>query len=324
MDNYIIKHIELKDEKEVKFENGDQFQCQHCRKIFGKILNLRVHIRSIHQLKESHCQICGKTFPKKKSLANHINEVHSSRKSCGICSRSFKPSTFRKHRKTCQPSYSCPDCDYQTIIKQELYSHRRTHNVEIKKVFKCLQCPYSSNRIYNVEKHMQLMHTKKLKCDIDSCDKEFAHKESLERHKENHYQKHVCNICEKQFVRKSNLEKHVQQYHIKTSYLYLNRTQKIVRKNNCFYCPKCDYNSNRKSNLKVHIHRRHNKPKRKAPERAKQCNRCDKTFTRYDNLKKHLLRCKDEKSIILFLWFPQICSNFQILSTINRAEHVSK
>ena len=288
-------------EPDIKAEIPDPFPCEHCGQLCESKQDLSVHIRSRHQLKDGICDICGKEFKKAKSLENHINSVHSTQK-CEICGKSFKPPAFRYHRKICQPSYSCKDCDYKTSIKQEYDKHRRNHNVKVKKSFKCVLCTYSSGRITDLKRHMRQKHTEKLKCDSDGCDKEFAHEESLERHKEIHSPKLACHLCDKKFVRQSYLDQHILKYHcrntIETSsgFMLLHRTEKVIRKKNCFYCPKCDYKSNVKGNLKQHIHRMHNKPRNVVTEKDKHCKRCNFTFTKYTSLKRHQLHCRVDTS----------------------------
>ena len=284
-------------ESDVKVEATDQFPCEYCGKVCDSKRDLNNHIRNNHEVKHNICYICGKSFPKSKSLENHMHSVHST-ETCDICGKSFKPSAFRNHRKSCQPSYSCKDCDYQTSIKQEFDKHRRSHTAKQKKTFNCVLCPYSSFRISNLKRHMIQKHTEKLKCDIDGCDKEFAHEESLERHKETHAPKHACHLCDKKFVRKSYLEQHILKYHcrdtIQTSsgFMILHRTAKVIRKKNLFYCPKCDHKSKLKGNLKQHIHSMHNKPRNVVTEKNRHCQRCNFTFTRHNYLKKHQLHCR--------------------------------
>ena len=279
-------------------DRDTKIPCEFCGKLFAKGGKLTTHIRDTHMLKDNTCPICGKYFSKSKSLENHINGVHSTQR-CDICGKSFKLPALWRQRKTCQPSYSCKDCDYQTAVKTEFDNHRRKHNVKVKKTFKCLLCDYSSTRKYNLKTHMLHKHTGKFKCDSEGCDKEFVREESLQKHKETHAGKFKCDFCDKQFVRKSYLEKHVLKDHCRNTlqtssgFMILHRTEKVIRKKNFFHCSKCEYRSDRKNNLKAHITRKHMKPRKRAVnEDNNTCSKCNLTFKRYDNLKRHQVRCR--------------------------------
>ena len=257
-----------------------------------------MHIRNTHQLQDNICDICGKSFAKTKSLESHMNSVHSTQ-TCDICGKAFKPPAFRKHRKICQPSYSCQDCDFQTSIKHEFDHHRRNHTAKGKQKFKCLLCNYVAGHKHHLKTHMLHKHTEKHKCDEDGCDKEFVRAESLEDHKQSHYGKIKCDYCDKQFVRKSALEKHVLKEHCRdtletsSGFMILHRTAKVIKKKTYYHCTQCNYKSDRKRNLTMHINNKHIAPK-SAFVKNKTCHKCKFTFTRYSNFQKHQQRCKYE------------------------------
>ena len=296
------KLLDIKNEIKVEKTPG-QYLCKYCGKLWYNKHDLYMHIRSTHRLQETTCDICHQSFPKTKSLENHKYSVHH-KQTCGICGKTFKTPAFRKHRKSCQPSYSCQDCDYQTTIKQELHKHRKNHYV--RQFFKCELCTYSSERIFDIKRHTLNAHAEKLKCDSEGCDKVFANEESLARHKEIHSPKLICNFCDHQFVRKSYLEKHFLKYHsenfIQTSSgsLILHKTENVIKEKREFDCPNCEYKSILKGNLKKHIHRMHIKPRNVVQVKDRHCDRCNSTFTEHSSLKRHQLTCKG-KSIILFL-----------------------
>ena len=63
------KNIVTHDEKDVK--------CQFCGKVLSSPMNLRLHIKAVHEGQRPHqCYICGKSYKWSENLKHHLGPNH--------------------------------------------------------------------------------------------------------------------------------------------------------------------------------------------------------------------------------------------------------
>ena len=69
-----------------------RFKCDICDSFFQTKVNLKEHIKSVHEEKKPfHCNICGADFTKKQNMNRHIASIHEGKKPfhCNICGTDF-------------------------------------------------------------------------------------------------------------------------------------------------------------------------------------------------------------------------------------------
>ena len=84
------------------FEN-DGMYCHICGKTFGKRINLKNHIESVHQnIRKYKCNFCSETFKYNDNLRHHVNTFHEEQKKeankypCKYCDKSYSKERFMK------------------------------------------------------------------------------------------------------------------------------------------------------------------------------------------------------------------------------------
>ena len=105
-----------------------------------------------------------------------------------------------------------------------------------KKLFRCHQCRYVTDRKNNLKRHVLTMHEKCTKT-LECCDRVFANKAALREHVvSQHKEGYNCRICGRSFCRKALLKRHVSVHSGQKDYV----------------CHICGYATSHKSNLDRH------------------------------------------------------------------------
>ena len=144
--------------------------------------------------------------------------------------------------------------------------------------------------------HVQTIHQKTMlkkketkdcvyKYACQECDKSYAHKVSLERHKKSHQEAGsviTCDKCDKTFTRQDSLWKHRSRVH---NLLNMNIGEILQKEDNC--CNLCEQKFDNKDELLAHI-------SLKAcfsvltKEEKFQCNDCHKSYKYKSDLNRHV------------------------------------
>ena len=108
-----------------------------------------------------------------------------------------------------------------------------------KKLYRCQQCKYVTDRKNNLKRHFVTMHEKCSKL-LECCDMVFANKAALREHVVGyHKQGYGCRICGRTFCRKALLKRHITVHSGQKDYV----------------CGICGYATSHKSNLDRHKRR---------------------------------------------------------------------
>jgi len=202
-----------------KKENN--FQCEHCIKVFSLKKHMNEHVRSVHEgIRNFECGFCDKKFFKKYEKTKHERK-HTGEKphQCQICGDSFKQKlTFDEHMTFHSgiQEFQCIDCGKQFGLERSLRHHRL------------------------------LRHTHQLPCNM--CDKKFSTKSHLERHVKGHLgiKDSQCVDCGKQFASNRSLKQHMANEHL----------DQKPENQEVFTCPVCGklfkYVNNMKTHMKTH------------------------------------------------------------------------
>lgn len=166
-------------------------ECQECNKMF---VNLRAHIREVHErLKRYICSTCDKSFGKKSGLDRHILTVHDKIKnfSCDLCEKSFgEKIQMQRHRKIhFKEVNQKPDLIDEFMKDEEI--------VEDKKKYICGICKKKFNTKSTLQRHKMIVHEKKRLWLCDLCPKSYGEKSNLMRHLNKTHLKEEETIIEK-------------------------------------------------------------------------------------------------------------------------------
>lgn len=143
------------------------------------------------------CCFCKKVFSTRKTLKTHLIGVHKKAPPlcCDLCSKFYNYKILlEKHMKIhCEKPFTCNICDFKTVHKAELKSHKMTHEPKY-------QCNICNKKVSSIREHMR-SHVLKERCPI--CSKMVKYPKD---HKKFHDEKRFkCNRCEEFFERYENL-----------------------------------------------------------------------------------------------------------------------
>jgi KRAB domain-containing zinc finger protein len=227
------------------------FQCDHCDKVFTRNTTLKDHINAIHnKIKRYCCDLCDYSAYYRTSLNRHSKDVH-----LGGNKEEFK----------------CDHCDKAFTRKETLVYHVNIIHKNIQE-FQCDHCDKAFGRNDFLQDHINAIHNniKRFSCDL--CDYSSYYKKYLVRHSkavhcDNVKEVFKCDSCDKTFTWKVTLVKHV------------NTKHKKLRK---YSCQLCTYTSYDKRALKYHSNAVH------LGKKDYRCTQCNKTFTRRESLVGHI------------------------------------
>lgn len=191
-----------------------------CKKSFKTPGNLSEH-RMTHSkdAKKFACPHCDKRFYQKSKLKRHSakhSDVMSYECQVESCKEKFKTSwSLYQHKLKFHKEgqeFKCSECDKSFISRDKLKRHAAVHS----KVnsFECNICNErfhtTSNLYYHKSKHKENEALEKVRLKCDQCDKTFAKKDGLKKHKAAHIEtkSFTCDICSKIFKSKGNLTEH--------------------------------------------------------------------------------------------------------------------
>ncbi|KMQ91082.1 putative zinc finger protein 846 [Lasius niger] len=266
--------------KEVKQENGIEYQCTLCLQNYKQLPCMLLHTVDNHVPSSGpfFCMVCEKDCESHRELRAHV-KTHTGQDpySCFICRKGYAKKRYLKRHMMCHsdfPRHRCSKCGCRFKTKSELESHMKMHSVP----YSCNQCPRTFNHKGNYKRHLvshldpQGLYLPKYPCR--HCGKRFPNNRTLETHIRVHTGERPfkCQYCEKSFSQRGNLINHTRIHSNPRSYT----------------CEICGKSFNQRATLRDHglLH---------TGEKPHVCNVCGKAFTVSAALRRHMFNHTEDK-----------------------------
>lgn len=258
-----------------------QFECEFCKKIFGRKFDLSRHVQVIHFGKKLFkCDLCERSFEDKHKLVMHKKRIHIG-----------KP--FDK-------KFKCLLCDKyflrQVFLKNHLKSHSSNAKIVIQKnrsggkpvkfdfgdkpvIRKCTAIGKTPAKVLIVKSQAPNPRTR-YGCEF--CLETFSRPSDATRHERAiHFgdKKFKCNFCEKAYTDKHHLTVHENKYHGDNNKLNCQSNTAIPR--TLYGCQLCEKTFYRKSVVTRHERAIH------FGDKHFKCSFCEKAYTDKTNLIRH-------------------------------------
>ncbi|XP_053665211.1 uncharacterized protein LOC128714362 [Anopheles marshallii] len=211
------------------------FMCEHCDETnFINAQQYQLHVQDHFAAKEGKdhaskkllrliCKTCNLVFATGAQLDRHIQKTnhHTESIACEICSAIFNSNLkVYQHMLKCHKNdiwFACEQCSKVFILKQDYDKHQLVHQTVTDRSIICEHCASSFLTQEALKEHIKIAHSmdKKYKCNI--CNKLFAARRSLKRHKLCHEEEAafrcVVDGCKEAFRTAANLAKHKKMAH---------------------------------------------------------------------------------------------------------------
>ncbi|XP_062544422.1 uncharacterized protein LOC134211521 isoform X3 [Armigeres subalbatus] len=209
--------------------------CEHCDETnFLNSQQLQIHIQDHFSTKDGkdapgkklirlNCKTCNLVFATGAQLDRHIQKTnhHTDSVGCDLCSAIFNSNLkVYQHMLKCHKNetwYACEQCSKVFILKQEYDKHQLVHQTVTDKSVICEHCASSFLSQEALKEHIKITHTAEKKYECTICNKLFAAKRSLKRHKLCHEEEGAfpCPVedCKESFKTPASLTKHKKMVH---------------------------------------------------------------------------------------------------------------
>uniref|UniRef100_UPI00358ED782 zinc finger X-chromosomal protein-like isoform X2 n=1 Tax=Myxine glutinosa TaxID=7769 RepID=UPI00358ED782 len=154
------------------------FHCPRCTHMCSTAAELDQHILMDHTDDfPQHCDICNKGFYRLSDLKRHM-VAHKGKKlhRCRHCEfRSTDPFVLSRHILSVHTKdvllYKCKRCKKSFRQQRDLKRHMRVH--QVKKIYQCEYCDYSTTDASGFKRHIISIHTKDYPHRCEYCNKGF-------------------------------------------------------------------------------------------------------------------------------------------------------
>lgn len=212
------------------------FECLECGGFFKRQCILQLHIKRIHQRKESQrtCETCGKLFATQYDLNRHNKITHLKiitgvdlkqleLVTCEVCGKIMQRCSMRRHVEIHgQGAYrlSCDMCERRFRIKGHLAEHMQSHVPKEfrQRIYNCTICQKSYSKKSVLRNHMKYVHSNESSASYDChCGKSFKNRSILKTHihriHNREQSQRSCELCTKVYATQTDLNNHMKALH---------------------------------------------------------------------------------------------------------------
>ena len=196
--------IDLKDYDFIKVVLGN-FQCQDCGKQFDLKANLLGHRTRIHNKEtDKQCEICGEQLGGRdyKTIKRHFDKCRNVVHQCELCDyKTTVKMDFNNHMRSHQGAFACATCDLKFASSVRLWQHKKSvhEGVKFNQKIACSFCGLEYAGKVSLLQHVTRCHkgdaANKLQCEL--CNNYTTHlQKDLERHIQRVHDKKIkCEKC---------------------------------------------------------------------------------------------------------------------------------
>ena len=249
-------------------------QCDYCKVIYPKFIDLKQHMSLEHsekmedfekKHKTCNCLLCPYKAYSRSQLAKHLKSSHVKDVNCRLCDSAFyTEEDLRRHQtrhENEENKFPCKKCGKYFMKFERLTLHLATVNCDVK----LLQCPNCSKMVARekLKRHL-VTHDDTLYCK--TCTRRFLTKDKMMLHKakcELGQTKVKCRDCDLLFPSNNDRTRHQFQVHNINAQL----------------CTLCGKKCNGLRDLQIHM-KSHN-------SKELACKHCEKKFKSEHHLERH-------------------------------------
>lgn len=234
---------------------------------------------------------------------------------CEYCSKVFKETgKLDRHRckgRVYRPFHACDQCDEVFKRIDRLQSHvRNKHNVKPAVTYKCDMCGWKYARLYDLNKHWNVVHVNQEQCVCDGCGMKFVDESNMVEHRKTVHAvteqgadaaAFPCALCDMRFARRHVMLMHVQAVHDRQKPLTFDQKVKLNKRHKStdgrakvFPCTVCHMQFPRKSKLTAH------KGLHAMTSKLRKCTMCLQTYTSKAALDEHVCPTISENNLAHF------------------------
>lgn len=213
----------LKLHKRIMHESTKQFECTECHKLFNQKPTLERHLLThVTGNKDFVCQECGKAYVLEIQLKSHIKTVHNVDRVCDQCGKIVhgKPALKKhmmEHAGIEKPKFPCKECGAELNSRNSLRRHMASFHHDGTTIYVCSICgkvAATENALLTHKKHV---HEEERKHKCTYCDKAFKRPKVLREHIATHTGQDLyqCPHCPQTFKVSANMHHHRKKMHPK-------------------------------------------------------------------------------------------------------------
>lgn len=198
----------------LKIKTDVIYSCPECMQVFANRQNLKRHMlkKHIQGINNYCCEHCKKYFRKINQLRSHMYQ-HTGIKSfkCNKCFKEFITHYEKRKHMRCHKIYICEECKKQFDKYNDFQKHKKEHDT---KEYCCDKCGVSFKEriliVRHLKKHSQ-SNNRHFPCPHQNCGRTYSRNSNLKQHILTKHEQitHDCHICNTRLCSKAKLNNHL-------------------------------------------------------------------------------------------------------------------